>query len=664
MALAVRQQLAQTVGNMETYTMLGNMAMRMAAKNVTPDKAKVLMEIAGDAYSNAYQLDPSNEALLQSYSEYFRVTGQQDKAQALFASNEALLWQFHLRDGQYDKAKELLLDEYSKNPTDTKTLIGLITVSNKINDTDNILKYSKELIAADSNAENLLFAAQTMLEKTMLEDAEKVISMLKVEYPQESRTTLLQAWLLLSNGHPDDSLALIDNFLEKEPDSAKGLQLRGQINRLVGNLDAAILDFQKSNKLNPLAQTQIDLARTYAQQGSTTLAIGLLKDAISSGQADTQARVLLETLYRNENRDSELVSLYNETLQKYPNSPVWYLKAGQYMMSTKNYSNAEQLLLNAWTISEPAGGNEAALSTYLACLVDSEKYEEANKFASQHIDGKYAPIAYSYLGLIQIRLGDNDKGIQYYHSALAKVGDQDDNMISTILSHMLSNAGQQAVVDWCNQTLSDNPRSIPANFALFRLSQNANDMPSATKYINQCMQIVGQDSPQWANFAVQKAILMTSGYVKTSDSQYLKQAIDMYEAILATPNNSNNGDILNNLAYLLADNNERIEDAVKYAEQAHKLQPNDPSRIDTYAYTLIKSGNNEKAEELLLSAIVLYESNNASPIWDIYYHLGMAQEALKKKTDAAESYKRALEIAGDTISEKVKNDIQAAIQKL
>ena len=662
-ALAIRQRTARRFPNLNTNMMLGNMAVRMATKEVTPNKSKVLLDIAGDAYAKAYQLDPTDEKLLESYSEYYRLTDQSEKAQALFESNEEMLWKYNLRDGQNEKAKELLMQLRASDPENTTYLVGLITACQKLGEQDNVIKYSQELLGLESNVENMLFVTQTYLDNGLVSEAEESLNLLKQQYPDENRTKLLSAWLLLSKGMPNESLGLVNDFLEVQDNNAQAWMVRGQINRLMGNLDQAIRDFQKSKQISDLPQVQIELARTYAQQGNITVAIGLLKDSISQGQSPLQSRLMLETLYLQDNRTTELANFYQDTLQKYPENPGWYLKAGQFALSNKNYASAQMLLLKSWELSQKIGGNSAALSSYLASLVDNEQYEETNKFASEYIDGPFSPIAYTYLALVQIKLGNTAKGIEYYHTALDKAGDND-NIVTGILNHMLTHAGQNSVMDWCNSELSSNPNSISANIGMFRLYQSTNDYTNATKYINKCMEITKSNPGQWSSFALQKALLITTAYMKSSESEYLKLAIKTYEDILALPNNSNNGDILNNLAYLLADNNERIEDAVEYAKKAHLTLPNDPSRMDTYAFALAKSGKYKEAEELLLSAIVLYERNNAEVIWDIYEHLALAQEGLEKYDDALSSYKRAMQIGGDQISPKKQQQILAAIDRL
>jgi Flp pilus assembly protein TadD len=150
--------------------------------------------------------------------------------------------------------------------------------------------------------------------------------------------------------------------------------------------------------------------------------------------------------------------------------------------------------------------------------------------------------------------------------------------------------------------------------------------------------------------------------MKTSDKQYLLEAIGEFEKILI--HQPSNASVLNNLAYLLADNNEQIDKAVEYAQKAHEAKPNDGNNLDTYAYTLFKKGDSAKAEEMLQMSIQIFERNSQDIPWDVYRHLGMSQEDLGQIVEAATSYRQALKIAGNNISEADKKQLEESIERI
>jgi tetratricopeptide (TPR) repeat protein len=126
----------------------------------------------------------------------------------------------------------------------------------------------------------------------------------------------------------------------------------------------------------------------------------------------------------------------------------------------------------------------------------------------------------------------------------------------------------------------------------------------------------------------------------------------------------NNTSILNDLAYLLAENNEGLPEALRYAKRALDAQPNNPGILDTYAYVLHKRGDNSQAAEFLAAALQQYQQNDILVPSEVYEHKGMIKEELGAKDEALAAYKQALEIGADRLSQKAEQRINKAIERL
>jgi predicted Zn-dependent protease len=154
-------------------------------------------------------------------------------------------------------------------------------------------------------------------------------------------------------------------------------------------------------------------------------------------------------------------------------------------------------------------------------------------------------------------------------------------------------------------------------------------------------------------------------YETSSDKNYLKTAISDYESLLAKmPSNTGVTTVLNNLAYLLAENEERLPDALKYAKKALDAKPNSPIVLDTYAYVLLKNGKKQQAAEFLAAALQHFEQDKIAVPADVYEHKGMIQEELGAKSEALSAYKQALEAGGEKLSQKARQRIEAAIKRV
>jgi Tfp pilus assembly protein PilF len=139
-------------------------------------------------------------------------------------------------------------------------------------------------------------------------------------------------------------------------------------------------------------------------------------------------------------------------------------------------------------------------------------------------------------------------------------------------------------------------------------------------------------------------------YAQTLDEEYFKKALALMEEIVKIM--PQNYTAMNNLAYLLADNNQELDKALEYARQACQNELGNPVFLDTYAYIQCLLGNYEDAQQSLHRAIQLHEAQNEPIPWEVHKHLGMAQEGLKKTPEAVASYQRAIESADIPAKEK------------
>jgi len=95
-------------------------------------------------------------------------------------------------------------------------------------------------------------------------------------------------------------------------------------------------------------------------------------------------------------------------------------------------------------------------------------------------------------------------------------------------------------------------------------------------------------------------------------------AIDLYRRVAEA--NPDSAQASNNLAYLLAEYQNKPDEALKYAEKAVQLVPEDPAYCDTLGWILYRKGVYASAVPYLERATAHQAKDNA--IWK--YHLAMA----------------------------------------
>jgi len=601
--------------------------------NVTSDQIAKTEQ----ALVRAMVLNPDDWNLRSIYAEYI---SEREPAQAL-AVRQGLLRRFP--------------------NVDNSVMLGNMVIARKTEDKEALKKYSQEVLALKNTPENELMQIQSYLEVGLVKEAEVKLASFRERYPDEAKGILLEAWSAMTKGQLKRALELVNQNLQVDPESAVAWRLRGQVNRFLGDFNQAVEDLQKSKNIDTNPKIRMELAMAYHRIGRLTAAIGELVAALKNQQAPPRVRTMLEQLYLQTGRTTDLKQFYDETLQKYPDSGIWHFRAGQFALQEKQYEQAEQLLGKSWELSQDQGGYVRALDKYLEAFWRGEKYEELLKYAAKYIDTKFAPIAYAQMGQARFMMGSKATAMDYYRKAIEKCGTNDE-LILGILQNMSNIVGPIEVGKWCNEKLRTSPDSLVANLMMFKLTQQRGEYNKALGYIDKFLSLVDPESPVWIEQMFNRANTLTMAYMKTSDKRYIPTAVLEFEKILAKqPNNTG---VLNNLAYFLVDNDEQLDKAVECARRAHEALPNDAGIMDTYAYALCKTGDYAKAEEMLQMAIQIFERESMAVSWDVYKHLGMAQEGLGQKAGAAGSYRRALEVAGRRISEKNKEELMKAIGRV
>jgi tetratricopeptide (TPR) repeat protein len=124
-------------------------------------------------------------------------------------------------------------------------------------------------------------------------------------------------------------------------------------------------------------------------------------------------------------------------------------------------------------------------------------------------------------------------------------------------------------------------------------------------------------------------------------------------ALKADPNNETAG---NNLAFILAEQNQDLSAALGYAQMARRKQPDSPAVADTLGWVYYKLGNFLLAREQLQFAVGKDPGNS-----QIQYHLGLVYKSNKQIEEARAALTKA---ANSTDSFKEKPLAQAALRDL
>lgn len=149
-------------------------------------------------------------------------------------------------------------------------------------------------------------------------------------------------------------------------------------------------------------------------------------------------------------------------------------------------------------------------------------------------------------------------------------------------------------------------------------------------------------APTEAGFVYQHAQLLESaGRVKEAEAV-------LRDLLTRDPQDAN---ALNSLGYLFADRGERLDEAVDLLQRALKIDPGNPSYLDSLGWAYFKQGRLEEADAPLTEAAAKSPANSV-----ILDHLGDLRFKQLRFADAVRAWERALAGDGENID-------RAAIEK-
>jgi len=687
-AVAIRQDLQRANPTIENALLLGKLATETAVKETNPQSAEALFAIAGSAFEQAKEMNPNDKRMLYYYAEYYRARGQGEEAKKLLAESQEdkLLWDHYYQAGQYEEARKVLEQLYKSGTKDSGVFKGLLLVAEKTFDKEAVKKYSEELVDVEDTVDNNLAQIQAFLRVGLVKETEYKLQSFKEKYPNEPRMLLLQAWLLMRQGQLDKALQKANENLQSNPDNPTGWRLKGEINFFRGDYNNSINDLRKSKLLSDEPATRISLVKAFLKTERYEDAITELRNTINAPGVPSEAMLLLEHIYLKLDRKEALKRFYDEALEKFPDSAHWLNRAGTYAIKTGEFDRAVQLFKKTFLARRELhtaqdNSNEkdvlysVAFDGYLKALIagagmpntpgwNPSKLNKVFEECEKYKDGVLAPIAYLSMAQAKMILGDKPAAIQSCRAAFDTAG-EDQMLAADVLMRMYAIVGAEEATSFCRQKLMTYPDSMAVNFAMFNIAKITGQYEEGLNYINKCIDMAEPNDPRRIDYTLKKGDMLILLYDKTSDKNYLKTAISDYESLLAKmPSNTGVTTVLNNLAYLLAENNERLPDALNYAKRALDARPNSPILLDTYAYVLLKDGKKQQAAEFLAAALQHFEQDKIAIPPEVYEHKGMIKEELEAKSEALSAYKQALEAGGEKLSQKVRQRIETAIRRV
>jgi predicted Zn-dependent protease len=533
--------------------------------------------------------------------------------------------------------------------------------------------------------------------------AGQIVELAKRENLDDCGGRLFAARLASARKEYDSALSHLNECLKQRPIFSYGYVLRSDVKAALGKEQESIEDARRASDLNPMdALVAKGLAKALYARNSK------LGASLSSEQKQ-ETRQALEQAIRLDPRDPSLLNAYvdflsdsepekavalRQTIQttapSADNAVMLGRLAAQVALNTKDATKQKAFFTMAETAFEQARKldptSPVVLETYADYFRARGQNDRAGQLLAESKDnqllwrhylrvGRYAEAKTllegmcqqsdtrldALKGLVLVAEATSDReGMKKDAEELLSLEDSAINRLMQI--QMYLNVGLVAEADQKLRRLKEKyPGESRVTLMEALVAAGQGRYPEALESIDRCIRSAGPQTDAGLEYTAKKAQLLTTAYNATSDKAYLQQAIAVYESLrVKWPKNSS---VLNNLAYLLAQNNEKLAEALEYARTAVEQDPEEANYLDTYGYLLYRSGKHAQAAQSLATAVQKYEVRGTVPA-DVYEHLGLVHEATGDRGKALEAYRRARDAGGTALSEAAKQRIDAAIGRL
>ncbi len=608
-----------------------------------------------------------------------------------------LLASLYLTNSQYAEALSVLKKGIESHPQDIGLQLQKIRVEVDSKDYDAAVNDYQTLIANNPDKKELNFGLVALLSKIgRQEQAEGVLRGLVEKYPAELTAKLALIEFLAKRDEAEAVKALIKFAAENPKEIALQTRLVGYYVSKKQYTDAQtvlnhIIDLDKLGKDGMAArvelakiavlQNDIKLAESMvdkilADDGKNTQALmmraamrldrhetdGAISDlqiVVSGNPKLDEALVMLARAYQQNGVPDVAQNNYRKALEINPGNRVAALAVAGKMINGKEYDRAEEVL----TAAHKASPNDIAVMQMLVqARILKKDWNGAQALAAELGQQPNGSAAGHFIsGVILASQGNYDEAIKKFQQVLVEKPDFADALRELAKAYVV--AGKQVqLVAFLKSFIEKNPTQDVAYETLASIYGSEKKWDDAVKVLQTALRVnpklaaayqtlarvyLAQKKTKEAVEVYQKGLAalpdniplmvdLAQSYERVKD---VDAAIDGYRKILQKAPKYDLA--VNNLAALLADyrtDKESLQEAVKLVE--HFGTSTNPNLLDTYAWVILKSGDNNKALPIMKRVVA-----DAPEVAVFRYHLAMAYHLASDNVSAKTQLERALSLA-------------------
>ena len=479
---------------------------------------------------------------------------------------------------------------------------------------------------------------------------------------------------------PEKSLEMLRRAVAYSSDNFTYRLALATMSRNLGMYGEAVVEYQKLVKEYP-AKPELNyyLADALTQNGEIADAIeayDALEQSIgTNGALSMQKYKLYRALEQTENAFQEIEKL----AEKFPMESRYQILLGDLYLDQNDTIKARSYYEKAHAIDPESPYYIVSMAHYYEATGNKEAAEREiqNALVNEKLD---VDTKVGILSRYIIQLQQSKKGTESANALFETLLEQhpEDTNLKQMYGSLLATQGKTDEAKFQLQLVTEmEPENAAAWQQLLNLALRSEDIPEVVRICTRCQELF-PDAPEYyfylgiAYFQQEKyeeALNTYKGGLKVIPetnvnlkSDFYGQIGDIYYQIKNMPEaykayeealkyNEKNVVVLNNYAYFLSLEKKDLEKAERMSALAVKLEPDNATYLDTYAWVFFAQGNYTLAKIYIESAL----ANDTTKSAELVDHYGDILFMTGDKEKAVEQWKKAREMGktGETLDRKI-----------
>lgn len=616
------------------------------------------------SFARANKIKPYSRDLVGWYAETLMATNQPDRAFALIRDMLAhdktwgpgydFLFLQYTKSNDKSNAEAVLRERVQNDPKSAVAIVNLanfLLIENRFGDAENIIRRVLGDKTTFPNGHQLVgdfYGRARKWDQAIQQYQEGVKSDPKNAVRYQERIVAVYQ----SSGKRDQALQLAKEIAEKNSKDDSANAVYASLLLQTGNkadLSKSMVELKKLVDKNPnSANLHLDLAKGHLGLGEADQALSEANEAIRLNPKLLPARVVAAKIYEDRGQHTKALDQANPVLDAQPQNAEARLIRVRALIGLNQIDKAQPELETL--VQQVPQMNDARLQLANLYLAEKNLPKASEQF--EQLWKANPPDVRGFVGLQTIKLaqGKHDEAIQAMQDLVQK------NPNVLMLRYQLAGfetagAAQEAKTNPARakqlfQQAADNYKTI------LKTSANSADI---WLRLGALQRALGQDDAALASFEQAGNADPNSADAFLNKGMVLenlgkkKEATDAYNRTLGI--DPQNTLALNNLAYMSAEANTNLDQAMTYAERAKSRVPNSPDISDTLGFVYYQKNLNGEALRIFKQNVQDYPKN---PIFRL--HLAMALLKQGDKQGARDEAEKALKNSSQpTQQEKIRS---------